>query len=86
MHQRNDGCDCHASKIARRGRWEGRWVLQAPTIPLGHFDITLSVDTHLVEISVYPLVQIKDDVVSFVSGLGIGILVQSENTRRVIRR
>lgn len=56
------------------------------TIPLGHFDITLSVDTHLVEISVYPLVQIKDDVVSFVSGLGIGILVQSENTRRVIRR
>lgn len=60
--------------------------MQALTIPLGHFDITLSVDTHLVEISVYPLVQIKDDVVSFVSGLGIGILVQSENTRRVIRR
>lgn len=31
------------------------------------------------------LVQIKDDVVSYVSGLGIDILMQSENTRRVIR-
>jgi hypothetical protein len=31
------------------------------------------------------LVQIKDDVVDYVSGLGIDTLMQSENTRRVIR-